>query len=188
VHTINAIIIIIIAAAKSGVALPRGKPTTRPDPRAHLPPRRPPLPRAALCEPGPGLSACPTAACRRHRGPAPAPAGRPTRPGGRGRRGGAGAAWCRKQEGKRLVGLAGRAPTTACRSLQERQYMLHTLTLSTTHTWSRLSLRLWAGSVDTTSVVWPAVAQRTPSEAEQLVLPTPPLPPSMKYLRPEPGR
>ena len=49
-------------------------------------------------------------------------------------------------------------------------------------TWPSESLSECAGSVDTTSVVCPFSTSAVPSEAEQLVLPTPPLPPSMKYL------
>ncbi len=41
---------------------------------------------------------------------------------------------------------------------------------------SRASARLWAASVETTSVRWPSVAERTAVAAERLVLPTPPLP------------
>ena len=36
--------------------------------------------------------------------------------------------------------------------------------------------RLWAESVETTSVRWPSVAARMAVAAERLVLPTPPLP------------
>ena len=41
---------------------------------------------------------------------------------------------------------------------------------------SRASARLWAESVETTSVRWPSFAERTAVAAERLVLPTPPLP------------
>ena len=50
-------------------------------------------------------------------------------------------------------------------------------------TWASESPREWAGSVDTTSVVCPACAKRTASEAARLVLPTPPLPDTITYLR-----
>lgn len=49
------------------------------------------------------------------------------------------------------------------------------------------SLSECAGSVDTISVVWPAAARRTAKEADRLVLPTPPLPETMMYLRPAPA-
>ena len=49
--------------------------------------------------------------------------------------------------------------------------------------WSRESDRECAGSVETTRVGWPSAASCTASDAALLVLPTPPLPPSMKYLR-----
>lgn len=54
-------------------------------------------------------------------------------------------------------------------------------------TWARESLSECAGSVDTTSVVWPSSAKRTAREAARLVLPTPPLPLTMMYLRPVPA-
>jgi hypothetical protein len=41
---------------------------------------------------------------------------------------------------------------------------------------SRASARLWAASVDTTSVRRPSRAERIAVAAERLVLPTPPLP------------
>ena len=46
------------------------------------------------------------------------------------------------------------------------------------------SLSECAGSVETTSVACPALAKRTASEALSDVLPTPPLPPTLKYFRP----
>jgi hypothetical protein len=48
---------------------------------------------------------------------------------------------------------------------------------------ARESLRECAGSVETTSTVWPSCASLTAREAERLVLPTPPLPLIMMYLR-----
>ena len=45
------------------------------------------------------------------------------------------------------------------------------------------SLSECAGSVETSNVGWPAVANLTASEDEHEVLPTPPLPPTRKYLR-----
>ena len=41
---------------------------------------------------------------------------------------------------------------------------------------SKASARLWAGSVETIRVRWPAAAQRTAVAAATVVLPTPPLP------------
>mmetsp|Transcript_70005 Transcript_70005/g.221857 ORF Transcript_70005/g.221857 Transcript_70005/m.221857 type:complete len:356 (-) Transcript_70005:999-2066(-) len=49
--------------------------------------------------------------------------------------------------------------------------------------WDSESLRECAGSVDTTKVRCPSIASFTAREALRLVLPTPPLPPSMMYLR-----
>ena len=53
--------------------------------------------------------------------------------------------------------------------------------------WSSESERECAGSVETTRVECPASASFTASEAAELVLPTPPFPPSMKYFRPFPA-
>jgi hypothetical protein len=47
------------------------------------------------------------------------------------------------------------------------------------HTWANESLREWAGSVETTRVGWPLLANLTARLAARLVLPTPPLPPNM---------
>lgn len=54
-------------------------------------------------------------------------------------------------------------------------------------TWSRASESECAGSVDTTSVECPAAANLTASDAAELVLPTPPLPPSITYRRSGPA-
>ena len=54
-------------------------------------------------------------------------------------------------------------------------------------TWSSESDRLCAGSVDTTSVLCPAAANLTASDAARLVLPTPPLPLTITYLRAVPA-
>mmetsp|Transcript_63444 Transcript_63444/g.138154 ORF Transcript_63444/g.138154 Transcript_63444/m.138154 type:complete len:258 (+) Transcript_63444:723-1496(+) len=47
----------------------------------------------------------------------------------------------------------------------------------------RASPSEWAGSVDTTSVLWPDAAQRTAKEAAVVVFPTPPLPPTKRKRR-----
>jgi hypothetical protein len=54
-------------------------------------------------------------------------------------------------------------------------------------TCARESPRECAGSVETTSVVCPSCAKRTASEAARLVLPTPPFPETMMYLRSVPA-
>jgi len=50
-------------------------------------------------------------------------------------------------------------------------------------TWDKESLSECAGSVETTSVVWPAAASFMAREADKLVLPTPPFPEIIMYLR-----
>ena len=50
-------------------------------------------------------------------------------------------------------------------------------------TWARESDSECAGSVETTSVWCPSSARRTAREAARLVLPTPPLPLTIKYFR-----
>lgn len=52
-----------------------------------------------------------------------------------------------------------------------------------TQTWASESLREWAGSVDTSSVACPCRAYSAANEAARLVLPTPPFPLTMTYLR-----
>jgi len=49
------------------------------------------------------------------------------------------------------------------------------------------SLSECAGSVETSNVGWPAFANRTARDDEHEVLPTPPLPPTKKYLRSDPA-
>jgi len=53
--------------------------------------------------------------------------------------------------------------------------------------WSSESERECAGSVETTSVEWPAAASATAREAESEVFPTPPLPETIMYLRSVPA-
>ena len=55
------------------------------------------------------------------------------------------------------------------------------------HTCASESDSEWAGSVDTTSVLWPSAANCTASAAARLVFPTPPFPLTMMYLRPAPA-
>lgn len=136
--------------------------------------------------PAPHRSPCRTPG---HLCPAPPPAARRSHP-----------AWSRSMHGNRMVAwqcLFSRATpstrpmhhkTSACTSTGGSQLgsglpPTHNCTLEAvqlqsqtdgTLTWSSESLSECAGSVETTSVVWPAPASATASDEEQLVLPTPP--------------